>query len=176
MWQKCIKIECAQQHAKIMIQKKKDDDFKKLKKKVKSNDRQHQLELTQDAFNKLRRLQELKWFSDRGLEPTCISCGKPLGNDVWANGHLRTVAAAGHLRFDPFNSWLQHNFRCNSQKSGDVENYKLGLKKRLGEIEGQRIIDCVETNNSLANWTCEELIQMRKEFNKEIRSLEKYQA
>lgn len=173
MWQKCVKIECALEHGRRLRQKQKDAEYKKLKKKVKTNDRSRQLELTQVVFNKLRRLEELKWFADRGLEPKCISCGKHLGGDVWACGHLRTVGAAGHLRFDPLNTYLQHNKRCNSEKSGDVVNYKLGIKKRFGEIEGQRIIDYVETNNSLASWTCEELIQMRKEFNKEIRLLER---
>ena len=171
MWHKTCSPECAIIYAPIMIQKKKDAEHARLKKKVKTNDRQHQLELTQDVFNKLRRLQELKWFADRGLEPTCISCWKPLGGDKWSCGHLRTVKSASHLRYDPSNTFLQHNWSCNSQKSGDVQNYKLGLIKRFGEIEGQRIIDYVETNNSLANWTCDELIQMRKEFNKDIRLL-----
>lgn len=184
-WQKCSDPICALEHGRRMIAKqreqqakaqarqkaKQDREHKKQKSEFKKNDRPHQLKLTRDAFNKMRRLQELKWFADRGLEPTCISCGKPLGNDVWACGHLRTVAAAGHLRFDPLNTWLQHNFSCNKNKSGDVVNYKLGLIKRFGEIEGQRIIDYVETNNSKAEWTCEQLIQMRKEFNKEIRRI-----
>jgi hypothetical protein len=171
MWQKCVKPECALIHGRRMIQKQKDAEHAKLKKKVKTNDRQHQIDLTQDVFNRLRKLQELKWFADRGLEPTCISCGKPKGDDVWSCGHLRTRKAAKQLSFDPLNTYLQHNKNCNYEKSGDVENYKLGLIKRFGEIEGQRIIDYVETNNSLASWTCDELIQMRKEFNKEIRSL-----
>lgn len=171
IWHKTCSPECAIIYAPILLQKKRDAEHAKLKKKVKTSDRQHQLELTQDVFNRLRRLQELKWFADRGLEPTCISCGKPKGDDVWACGHLRTRKAAKQLSFDPLNTYLQHNKNCNYEKSGDVTNYKLGLIKRFGEIEGQRIIDYVETNNSLANWTCEELIQMRKEFNKEIRSL-----
>jgi hypothetical protein len=188
-WQKCDKIECGIEHGKIDREKKLATQAKaqaralakqkaekkqaeaKQKSEFKKNDRPKQLQLTRDAFNKMRRLQELKWFADRGLVATCISCGKPLGGDLWACGHFRTVGAAGHLRFDPMNTYLQHNFSCNRNKSGDVVNYKLGLIKRFGEIEGQRIIDHVETNNSKADWTCEQLIQMRKEFNAEIRRL-----
>ena len=88
---------------------------------------------TQPVFNKLRRLQELKWFSDRGLEPVCISCKKPLGNDQWCNGHFKTVGSNGRLRYDFMNSYLQHNRNCNMAKSGDVKNYELGLVARFGE-------------------------------------------
>ena len=124
---------------------------------------------TQPVFNKLRRLQELKWFSDRGLEPVCISCQKPIGNDQWCNGHFKTVGSNGRLRYDFKNSYLQHNRNCNMGRSGDIDGYKKGLVARFGADEAQGIIDYCETNNAPIKLTWQDIEKMRKEFNLEIK-------
>ena len=99
----------------------------------------------------MRVLQEFKWFADRGLEPTCISCGKKLGGDQWCNGHYKTRGSTPELALDPKNSYLQHNVLCNMHLSGDIEGtkatrgYKKGLIERFGEAEGQAIIDYCES-------------------------------
>lgn len=124
---------------------------------------------TQVVFNKLRRLQEFKWFSDRDLEPTCISCQKEIGNDQWCNGHFKTVGSNGRLRYDFKNSYLQHNHNCNKNRSGDIDGYKKGLVARFGEDEAKSIIDYCETNNSPLKRTWQSIEELRKEFNKEIK-------
>ena len=123
---------------------------------------------THTVFNQLRRLQEFKWFSDRGLEPVCTSCGKPLGNDQWCNGHVTSVGSNGRLRYDFMNSYLQHNNRCNKNLSGDVRNFKKGLIIRFGEEEGLAIVDYCEKYNSQITRTWQDIEELRKEFNKEI--------
>jgi len=126
---------------------------------------------TQPVFNKLRRLQEFKWFSDRGLEPVCISCGKPIGNDQWCNGHFKSVGANGRLRYDFKNSYLQHNQYCNMQLSGDAKRYEPGLITRFGEEDGQAIIDYCETNNKPIKRTWQDLEELRSTFNKLVKEL-----
>ena len=134
---------------------------------------------TQPVFNRMRVLQELKWFKDRSMEPTCISCGKPIGGDQWCCGHFKTVGAQGGLRYDELNSKLQHNRNCNMGLSGDIygtkntHGYIQGLKNRFGDSEGQAIIDHCETNTSIVKWAWQDLEAMRKEFNQRIRELEK---
>ena len=126
---------------------------------------------TQKAFNKMRKAEELLWFQNHQLEPTCISCGKPKGNDVWACGHFKTQGGNSRLRYDRANTYLQHNRRCNSDLSGDIygtsttHGYLEGLKLRFGNQEGQEIIDYCESNTHPIKRTCDELQQMRKEFN-----------
>ena len=126
---------------------------------------------TQKAFNKMRKVEELLWFQTHQLEPTCISCGKPKGGDIWACGHFKTQGGNSRLRYDRANTYLQHNRRCNSDLSGDIygtsttHGYVEGLKLRFGNQEGQRIIDYCEANTHPIKRTCEELQQMRKEFN-----------
>lgn len=151
--------------------------FNEKKREVKLNNLPHQRKLTQKAFNKMRVLQELEWFQSRGLQPTCISCGKPLGNDQWCCGHYKTTGAQGELRFDPMNTFLQHNRRCNQNLSGDIAGTKTthgyieGLKIRFGEKEGQRIIDYCNSPHETKNYTCEDLAAMRAEFNRVVREL-----
>ena len=177
----CFKIECLDAWSKLDRLKKvsttqkvkiiTEKENKKARLDLDRKSLQWQHNHTQPVFNKLRRLQELKWFSDRGLEPVCISCLKELRGDQWCNGHYKSVGANGRLRYDFKNSYLQHNNHCNKEKSGDATNYEKGLVIRFGEEVGNEIISYCEENNSPIKYTWQELEQLRKDFNKEIRSL-----
>jgi hypothetical protein len=127
----------------------------------------------QVIFNKVRRLEELLWFKERGLEPYCISCQQPLGGDQWCNGHFKTRGARPDLAFDKLNSYLQHNRRCNQALSGDIEGYKVGLAKRFGENEARRIIDYCEIRQESPKRSAEDWIAFKKELSAEVRRLEK---
>jgi len=146
------------------------------KRKFKLNDVPHQKELTKTVFNRLRVLQEKKWFADRGLEPECISCGKT--NMDWACGHFKPAGSQGIIRYDPMNTYLQCNRYCNMGLSGNIEGnkntrgYKQGLRDRFGEEEGNKIIEYCETKTEVKKWSGVELKEMRKEFSKHIRGLE----
>lgn len=166
--------------SKKLQSKKLTEDKKKANKarrEAKRKDLKHQHKLTQAAFNKMRVLEEKLWFKQRGLEPTCISCGRELGNDQWCCGHFKTRGSQSNLRYDKKNTFLQHNFSCNLNLSGDIagtkktRGYKQGLIERFGEVEGQAIIDYCESNTSTIKWTCEELEEMRSQFNERIRKL-----
>jgi len=168
-------VKCAIELVEIGRQKKEAKERQDKKRKFKLNDTPHQHELTQTVFNRLRVLQEKKWFTDRGLEPECISCGK---TDMdWCCGHLKTVGAQSNLRYDPVNTYLQCNFDCNNNLSGNIEGnksrrgYKQGLRDRFGEDEGNKIIEYCETNTEVKKWTGVELKAMRKEFSRQIRGL-----
>jgi len=134
------------------------------------------------VFNKLRRLEEFKWFADRGLQPICISCGGELGGDEWCCGHFKTVGAQGGLRYDKVNTYLQHNVRCNKNLSGDVygtnttRGYLKGLADRFGEDKAKAIIEYCETHSQAVKWVASDLQALRKQWNKEIRILEKLLA
>lgn len=179
----CHNISCAIAYGKKLNEKaelKKARVEKRVNKAQKTefynNDRTHQLKLTQAAFNKLRKLQELKWFADNGLEPECTSCGKK--NMDWCCGHYKTVGAQGWLRYDVMNTFLQCNRYCNMGLSGNISGTKTtrgftqGLIERFGNTRAQEIFDHCDKDKT-KKWTCEELIVMRKKFNQEIRALEK---
>lgn len=159
-------------------QRKADKATRAASRDAKRRDLKWQHKLTQKAFNRMRVLEELIWFKRRGIEPECISCGRPLGGDQWCCGHFKTRGAQPGLRYDPKNTYLQHNHRCNMNLSGDIEGtkttrgYKQGLKERFGEEEGQAIIDYCESNTAPVKLDWEELEKMRSQFNERIRELE----
>lgn len=160
--------------AKQMATESKKANSKALK-EFNRKDLKWQHKQTQPVFNKMRVLEEKQWFADRGLEPTCISCGKP--NMDWCAAHFKSRGAQSNLRYDRSNIFLGCNRYCNMALSGNIEGnktsrgYKKGLIERFGEVEGQRILDYCEENSSPVKWTWEELEKMRKSFNERIREL-----
>lgn len=175
----CENAGCRLDYAQGVKAKEASKEAKKSKKEFYEKDVRWQHKQCQPVFNKLRRLQEFKWFKDRGIEPYCISCGNTLGGDVWACGHLKTVGAQSGLRYDPRNTYLQHNKRCNKDLSGDIYGTKTthgfiqGLKNRFGEDGAAQIIEFCETNTAIHRWTWQELKEMRSGWSAQIRKLEK---
>lgn len=119
----------------------------------------------QDAFN--------KWVRARDAALPCISCGAPppdmttlhAGRDA---GHYRSTGAADHLRFHPDNCHAQC-VSCNQYKSGNVVMYRLGLIERIG-LER---VESLEANNATVKWTRDGLRQIREEYRKRLRELER---
>ena len=143
------------------------------KKAFRLNETTHQHKLTQAVFNKLRVIEEKLWFSNKGLEPTCISCGKP--NMDWCCGHFKTRGSQGNLRYDRNNTFLQCNRYCNMALSGNINGNKTthgyikGLLERFGDDKANEIIDYCTTNTKPKKWTGEELAEMRADFNRLIK-------
>ena len=176
---------CNNDHALKWIFEKRNKSAKLVAKKQHLNqkrefrlsDVKHQHKLTQASFNRMRVLEELAWFSKKGVEPYCISCGKT--NMDWCCGHFKTVGSSGSLRYDRKNTFLQCNWYCNMNKSGNIEGctnthgYKKGLSLRFGK-EGEEIIDYCELNqSSVKKWTGIELKSIRREFSKRASDLRK---
>lgn len=164
---------CATAKAFNGIPKGREIAHKAKKKEFNTNDVKYQHKLTQPVFNRLRVQEELEWFKSRGLEPECISCSKK--NMDWCCGHLKTRGAQSNLRYDKNNTFLQCNRYCNMGLSGNVSGdkntrgYIQGLFDRFGNERAQEIIDYCETETSPRKFTGQELEQMRKEFNIEIK-------
>ncbi|WP_278366890.1 recombination protein NinG [Marinobacter salarius] len=130
----------------------------------------------QRVFNRMRVLEELQWFRQRGAEPECISCGRICMD--WCCGHFKTRGAQSNLRYDRMNTFLQCNRYCNESLSGNIEGtkttrgYKQGLVARFGEEEAQRIIDYCESNTAPVKWDWQELEALRKQWSQRIRDIE----
>lgn len=169
-------FQCAAEYGLKNKHKGQKKIFAEKKRKFNDNDVKKQHDLTQPIFNRMRVLQEKKWFMDRGLEPECISCGKT--NMDWCCGHFKTRGSQGNLRYDEKNTYLQCNRYCNKGLSGNIEGnkntrgYKQGLIERFGEKEAQAIIDYCETNTQVRKFTGPELKKMRKEFSKKLKELQ----
>lgn len=171
---------CSIKYVRKQNEKKAKNEAKKAriaKREFNKNDLSWQRDKTQASFNRMRVLQEKLWFKERGLRPSCISCGKE--NMDWCCGHYKTRGAHPELALDENNTFLQCNYYCNRNLSGNIEGnkhtrgYKVGLKERFGDVIGQSIIDYLEQPHEPKKYTADDYERMRKEFNAEIRRLEK---
>lgn len=167
------KIRKANQERKAV-----EKSIRKARRDLKRNTLSWQHDRTQEAFNKMRRLQEIYWYLQQGKEPECISCGTTKG--LMACGHFITRGSSSNLRYEEKNTALQCNKNCNSAKSGNRKGdkhsrgYENGLRDKHGRIVGNWIIEwCEREQHKVRYWTCEELEEMRKGFNAEARKLEK---
>jgi hypothetical protein len=113
--------------------------------------------LAQREFNKFIRLR------DAGRP--CISCGRNSGAKMNA-GHYRTTAAAGHLRYDERQVWLQCE-HCNTHLSGNQIEYRKALVAKLGA----EAVEQIDNDNRVHHWTREELTEIRKTYHAKWRAL-----
>ena len=176
---KVCSIDCAVKLGKKKAAKVEKEKHKALKRKVKQENMSHQHKLTQTAFNRMRVMKEKLWYYERGLIPECISCGKKITTGKkFCCGHYKTVGASKNLRYDRMNTYLQCNYDCNSKKSGNLSGdkhthgYTKGLLMRFGDIEGQKILDYLESHQSdVKRWTYDDVYNIRINAYKRIREL-----
>lgn len=179
-------VDCAYNHARKLQEQARKRKELKAKREVKQNkkalrelnrhDLNWQHDLTQKSFNRMRVLEELFWFKQRGLQPECISCGK---KHDFCCGHFKSRGAYSAIRYDRRNTYLQCNAYCNRQLSANIDGtkhsrgYKAGLAERFGVEQAKEIIDYCESQTQTVKYEWQQLEEMRKGFNAEIRRLEK---
>jgi hypothetical protein len=167
----CNTIKCAVKLVEIKKEKKRLKEKKenrKAKLELDKNDYRKQFQSTKKAVQRLaNRL-------DAG--EGCICCGEPRGRSQFCGGHYKTSQAHPELALDLLNIHGQRNQLCNMQKSGNLagDKHSHGYTQGLINRYGQWIIDYLESYHPPKNYTCDQLIQMRKEFNAEIRYIEKH--
>ncbi|WP_338571557.1 recombination protein NinG [Pseudomonas canadensis] len=140
-------------------------DIKVRKEKLKS--RGDHMREAQQAFNAYIRAR------DQGAGHPCISSGKPLdwsGNAVDA-GHYRSVGSAPHLRFDERNCHAQSK-QDNRFLSGNAVDYRIGLIARIG----QEAVDALESDQSVRNYTVEQIKGIKAYYRAKTRELKRAAA
>lgn len=121
----------------------------------------------QQAFNAYIRAR------DQAAGHPCISSGKPLdwsGNAVDA-GHYRSVGSAPHLRFDERNCHAQSK-QDNRFLSGNAVDYRIGLIARIG----QEAVDQLEADQSVRNYSVEQIKGIKAYYRAKTRELKKGEA
>jgi len=73
------------------------------------------------------------YIRERDKYLPCVSCGNTNPSIQYCAGHYRSRGAAPELRFHPFNIAKQCNKNCNLEKSGNIVEYRIRLKERIGE-------------------------------------------
>jgi hypothetical protein len=148
---------CAIVYIADQNRKKYDKETKRRKEAIKS--RSKWLSEAQTAFNAFIR--------QRDAGNACISCGRRSGCKINA-GHYRSVGAAPELRFEELNVHLQCE-HCNSYKSGNAIDYRLGLIKKLGTAK----VVWLEGKHDPKHYTIEDIKEIKTRYLRKTRELRK---
>jgi hypothetical protein len=156
---KVCSLQCALKIGRKKAKEAKSKEYNKrtrdLKKEHRDQDRSWWLKSAQNAFNAYVRER------DR-LEP-CISCGRN-HEGQWHAGHYRTVGAHPEVRFHPFNNNKQCA-PCNNHKSGDIVNYRINLKDKIGE----KSLVWLEGYHEPCKWTIEDLKEIKLHYTEQLK-------
>lgn len=155
--QTCRTVECAYGLVKLNRAKAKVKEYRETKKRLKS--RADWLKEAQAAVNRYIRLR------DAGRP--CISCGRHHQGQYHA-GHYRSVGSSPELRFELLNIHLQCA-PCNNHLSGNIVEYRKGLIAKIG----LPMVEWLESNHAAKKYTIEELEQIKFEYCRLARDLEK---
>lgn len=119
--------KCAIVHAKRLSEKKEKSE--RTQWNIKKRSDKKKLEPLRDKLNKLQRVVNAiaRWI-DTGHP--CISSGRTTGKIN--GGHFWPVSTNRHIRFHLMNIFLQSE-SDNNYKSGNISEYREGLKNTFGE-------------------------------------------
>jgi len=97
------------------------------------------------------------WVRGRDKDLGCISCGSVLVQDA---GHYISAGANTSLRFHEWNNNGQCIY-CNRFLHGNIENYRVGLIKKIGL---HNVLFLESLVNNPKRWTQDELDEIIKKY------------
>ena len=158
----CTKPKCAIQSGREMEQKKRRRQNRIDRERIKTRS-QHMRE-AQQAFNAFIR--------ERDTDLPCISCGTTESDHWrgggWDCGHYRSVGAHPELRFEELNAAKQCK-RCNSHLSGNVVDYRIGLRERIGDEK----LAWLEGHHEPKRYTIDDLRHIKAHYREKLRRMRK---
>lgn len=156
----CLQDDCI----RAFVAEVKEKTWKETKTRMKTDLKTTQdwLKEAQTIFNKYIRLR------DEGLN--CISCNKPIRKGNVDAGHMWSAGGHSNLRFNEFNVNAQCSRPCNKDKSGDINNYRLGFIKRYG---ADKLADLDSIAHIERKFTKEELKMLITKYKQKTKDLEK---
>ena len=149
-------IPCAIEKAKTKKKAKKTKEARKQRREYNENDKGWQLKRAQEAFNGFIRERDSQ---SRG----CISCGSTTGR--WTAGHYKTDKS---LRFNEDNCHGQCWFNCNSNKSGNIAEYRPRLVEKIGKAR----VEYLELYHPSPQWTLEQIIEIKLKYRRKLKGLQ----
>lgn len=135
---------------------------------LKKNNHSYQFGLTKKAAQTLaNRIDQDK---------SCICCGKMRGTVQFCGGHYKTAGGHPELALDLRNIHGQANQLCNMQKSGNLsgDKHSYGYTEGLRLRYGDNMVNYLNGPHPTVKRTCEELIELRATYAKEIRYIEQH--
>lgn len=154
--QKACSPKCALELVKAKKVKAYNAETTRLKREHKASDKRHQLKLAQIAFNAFIRARDPQAWG-------CISCGSTAGR--WTAGHYKTDKA---LRFNEDNAHGQCWWNCNSNKSGNIAEYRPRLVEKIG-IER---VEYLEQDHPSPKYTIEDIVEIKTKYKEKLAAID----
>lgn len=153
---------------KARVQRERQERAKLRERKESIKTRSEHMRETQIAFNAYVRAR------DEGLP--CISCGvRDPGGDprggVWDCSHYRSVGSCPELRFEELNAHKGCK-QCNRDKSGNIVEYRISLRKRIGDEK----LAWLEGSHEPKKYTIDELKEIKSYYRRMTRELQRQAA
>jgi len=146
---------------KLIGKRKIENDKKKAqiqrKKKFQDNDKSLRKKEAQKAFNANVR------FRDSSLP--CISCNRHHTGQYHA-GHYKSIGSSPELRFEELNCHKQCA-PCNNHLSGNIENYRINLIKKIGLDK----VEWLEGPHEPKKYTCADLKEIEQYYKTKLKML-----
>lgn len=118
----------------------------------------------QKAFN--------AYIRERDHGKPCISCGAVSPSETrggsWDCSHYRSVGANPELRFEELNAHKACK-KCNSYLSGNIANYRIGLRNRIGD----EALEWLEGFHPPKHYTKDQIRAIRDYYRKKVREIKR---
>lgn len=111
------------------------------------------------------------YIRERDADQPCISCGATkasvhLTGGGWDCGHYRSTGASPELRFCELNAHKQCK-QCNQHLSGNVTNYRIGLRQRIGDAA----LEWLEAEHPPTKYTKDDYAEIKREYRAKRKAL-----
>ena len=164
-FQKACSPRCAMAVAKAEQKREQKARDRQTREKLKT--RSDWTKEAQRAFNEFIRL--------RDEHKPCISCGAVnvdhTRGGAWDCGHYLSTGANPELRFCEMNAAKQCK-QCNQHLSGNVANFRIGLRERIGD----EALDWLEGPHEPKRYTIDDLREIRDHYRAEVRRMKREAA
>lgn len=121
--------------------------------------------LTTSDYMKMAQQVVNKFIRLRDADKDCISCGAKAGKYTITAGHY-FPSTNKSVTFDEDNLHGQCWFNCNSNKSGNLTEYRFGLIERIGL---ERLEQLELKSRETKKWTKDELKELIATYKKKIK-------
>lgn len=155
----CLADECI----RAFVAEVKEKAWKETKTRMKN-----ELETVQDIV-KAAQIVFNKYIRERDKGLNCISCDKPIRKGNVDAGHMWSAGGHSNLRFNEFNVNAQCSRPCNKDKSGDINNYRLGFIKRYGEDKLSELDSIAHIERKFTKDELKEIIKKYKELVRDMK-------
>ena len=153
----CFNPSCLAEWSRIEREDKANKKHAIKKKEFKDNDKSLRTKEAQKAFNSYIRKRDNK-------EP-CISCQRHHEGQYHA-GHYKSTGSSPELRFEELNNNKQCA-PCNNHLSGNIENYRINLIKKIGLDK----VEWLEGPHEPKKYTCAELKEIELMYKSKLKEI-----